>query len=215
MATMDEKRPPATTDSGPALPSDGARSDRRRRAHEVISAQRSYLDRLENELSEGLQLLSDELSRDFAQSLAQQASFTPDGTTGVDLRPQIDELNRQINAYLTDLEQARAAREQAQIDAGRLEQELRMRDVLLREAQSHEEQRRAELHAMRDQLADAQAHSSAAEERQERLRRELAAEREKASAAIEETKVQRRKLCANSRPSTPNEPPSSSGAKPN
>jgi chromosome segregation ATPase len=69
-----------------------------------------------------------------------------------------------------------------------------VRDVLLREAQGHEEQRRAELHALRDQLADAQAHSIAAEDRQERFRRELATEREKASAAIEETKVQRRKL---------------------
>lgn len=195
MATMDEKRSPAPPESGPATPSDGTRAERRRRAHDVISTQRSYLDRLENELSEGLQLLSEELSRDIAQNLAaQQASMLPEGTPGADLLPQIDELNRQIAAHAAELEQVRAAREQAQVDAARLEQELRVREVLLREAQGQQEQRRAELNALREQLADAQAQASDAQERQERFRHELAAEREKASAAIEETKVQRRKL---------------------
>lgn len=195
MATMDEKRPLAPSESGPASPSDGTRAERRRHAHDVITTQRSYLDRLENELSEGLQLLSEELGRDFARNLAtQQASLSPDGTPGVDLLPQIDELNRQIAAHLAELEQVRAAREQAQVESGRLEQELRVREVLLREAQGQQEQRRAELNALRGQLADAESQSVAAQERQEKFRHELAAEREKASAAIEETKVQRRKL---------------------
>lgn len=195
MATMDEKRPQAPSESAPASPSDGTRAERRRRAHDVISTQRSYLDRLENELAEGLQLLSDELGRDFERHLAtQQASLLPDGTPGVDLLPQIDELNRQIAAHLAELDQVRAAREQTQVESGRLEQELRVREVLLREAQAQQEQRRAELNDLREQLADAQSQSVAAQERQEKFRRELAAEREKASAAIEETKVQRRKL---------------------
>lgn len=193
MATMDEKRPQAPSESGSA--SDGTKAERRRRAHDVITTQRSYLDRLENELSEGLQLLSEELGRDFARNLAtQQASLLPDGTPGVDLLPQIDELNRQIAAHLAELEQVRAAREQAQVDSGRLEQELRVREVLLREVQGQQEQRRAELNALREQLADAESQSVAAQERQDKFRRELAVEREKASAAIEETKVQRRKL---------------------
>jgi chromosome segregation ATPase len=190
MATMDEKRPSAPPETGQA-PSDGTRAERRRRAHDVISTQRSYLDRLENELSEGLQLLSEELGRDFARNLAAQLS---EGTAGVDLLPQIDELNRQIAAHHAELEQIRAAREQAQVEAGRLDHELRVREVLLREAQGQQEQRRAEMNALREQLADAQSQSVAAQERQEKFRRELADEREKASAAIEETKVQRRKL---------------------
>src|SRR4029079_16281967 len=160
MATMDEKRSPAPSDSGLAAPSDGARADRRRRAHDVITSQRSYLDRLANELSQGLQLLSEELSRDFARSLAaQQSSVLPEGTPGVDLLPQIDELNRQIAAHLAELEQVRAAREQAKVEAGRLEQELRVREVLLRDAQGQQEQRRAELNALREELADAQSQS--------------------------------------------------------
>ena len=162
----------------------------------MITTQRSYLDRLENELSEGLQLLSEELGRDFARNLAtQQAAALPDGAPGVDLLPQIDELNRQIAAYLAELEPGpRRARASAGRSGPAGPRTARSRSVDCARSQGQQEQRRAELNSLREQLADAQSQSVAAQERQEKLRRELAAESEKASAAIEETKAQRRKL---------------------
>ena len=73
MATMDEKRSPATSESAQRRAGRNKSRTPPPRARR-FSSQRTYLDRLENELSQGLQLLADELSRDVARNLAQQAS---------------------------------------------------------------------------------------------------------------------------------------------
>jgi hypothetical protein len=189
MATMDEKRPITTPEPSQVPLSDGMRGERRRRVHEVLSTQRQYLDQLENELTEGLQNLAEEINRSLAQSRAEQLA-----SGQADLQPQVDELNRQLAAQQDELTQDRAARTELQAEISRLEQELRARDVLLHESQAQQEQRRTELATAREQLADLQSQSAAAQERQEQLRRELADEREGSLTAQEETKAERRRM---------------------
>jgi chromosome segregation ATPase len=183
MASTDEKRPAAAAEVSQALP-DGARSERRRHVQEVLSVQRQSLDRLENDLAHGLRALGDEISRNLAEG----------GPAAPDLKPQLDELNRLLGAERAELERHRAGWEQARIDLGRLEQELRVREVLLREAQAQQEQRLSELAMARDQLVEARTQASVANERQEQLRRELAERQQQAVAAEEETTAQRRRI---------------------
>jgi chromosome segregation ATPase len=178
MASMDEKRPLAIYDATQALDPNAARMDRRRNAHDVLSLQRQSLDRLENELLEGLRSLGDELARSFVEDrAARQAEIRED------LRPQLDELNRQLASAKAELESNRANWEQARIDAGRFEQELRVREVLLREAQAQQEHRISELAMLREQVFDAKAQSAVATERLEQLRREVAERNQNANTA--------------------------------
>src|SRR4029078_10535083 len=74
MATMDEKRPGGTPEGGQAPASDAARGERRRRAHEILATQRSSLDQLENQISEGLRQLADEVARELSNREAEFAA---------------------------------------------------------------------------------------------------------------------------------------------
>jgi chromosome segregation ATPase len=178
MASMDEKRPLAIYDAAQALDPNAARMDRRRNAHDVLSLQRQTLDRLENELLEGLRGLGDELARSLVEDRAARQAEIRD-----DLRPQLDELHRQLASAKAELESNRASWEQARIDAGRFEQELRVREILLREAQAQQEHRVSELAMLREQLFDAKAQGSVATERLEQLRREVADRNQNANTA--------------------------------
>jgi len=178
MSSMEEKRPLAIYDATQALDPNAARMDRRRNAHDVLSLQRQTLDRLENELLEGLRSLGDELARSFVEDRAARQAEVRD-----DLRPQLDELHRQLASAKAELDSNRASWEQARIDAGRFEQELRVREILLREAQAQQENRLSELAMLREQLFDAKAQGSVATERLEQLRREVADRSQNVSTA--------------------------------
>jgi DNA repair exonuclease SbcCD ATPase subunit len=91
---------------------------------------------------------------------------------------QIEELQVQLEASQASQAAAAAAR----IEAGKLEQELRVREALLAEAQTRQETCRVELATALEQLQDAQAQLALAHERQKELRREVAAAQNTARA---------------------------------
>ena len=190
MTSTDEKCP--ATGPGDSSAIEGPHGERRRRAHEVLSVQRSHLDRLENELTEHLQQLIEEVAQ--SARLGESAAGQGESAAVAALQSQFEALKRQYAALDTESEQLRGQSEQAQIERGRAEQELRIRDTLLKEAQGNDEQRRVELATLRERLADAEAQLAATRERQTALERELADQRERAGAERDETKAQRRRI---------------------
>lgn len=195
MATMEEKRPAATDVR--ESPPENSRVERRRKAHELLALQRVQLDRLEGDLAEQLREMAEEITRHLAegyadQAAAMQAVAAQNGDS--DLHPQIEELTRLLAARQAELEQTRLGREQAQLELARMEQEMRVREALIRDLQAQQDQRRSDTVAKDEQLADAQAQLALAHERQDELRRELESLREKIEAAQEATKDQRRRL---------------------
>ncbi len=76
----------------------------------------------------------------------------------------------------------------------RAEQELHVRETLLKEAQGHVEERRVETAEAREQLADAQAQLVAARARQLTLEEELCRQRDQLAEENEATKTQRRRI---------------------
>jgi DNA repair exonuclease SbcCD ATPase subunit len=191
MATMDEKCL-APGDGGEQASLEGPNGERRRRAHEILSEQRSHLDRLENELAEQLQQLADEVAD--SVRLAESVSGAGESGALAGLQAQFEALKEKFGALDAENEAARRELEQAQLERGRFEQELRVRDALLKESQSHEEGRRVELATIRERLADAEAQLAAAREQHAALERKLADLREQADAEHEETKAQRRRI---------------------
>lgn len=193
MASTDEK----TLATGPgderSSPVEGAHGERRRRAHEVLSVQRSHLDRLENELTEQLQQLADEV----AQSVSLAESIAGDegeSAALAALQSQFDTLKRQFATLDSENDQLRKQLEEAQFQGGRAEQELRVRDALLNETQANEERRRIELAAAREQSAETEAQLAASRQRQRALETDLADGLERAAAEQEKTKAQRRRI---------------------
>jgi hypothetical protein len=196
MATVDEKSAAMPNAEGGMTPQ-SVPGERRRRAQEVLSAQRLLLDRLENELPEQFERLAERIARDLAQSQAEQlAQLDACKALGpaVDLQLQLDPLRQQLAARQEELDRAAAQLEQARLEGGRCEQELRVCQSLLHGAQAQQDERRIEFAALSEHLADAQAQMTAARERQDQLRRELAEERERCVVQQEETKAQRRRV---------------------
>jgi chromosome segregation ATPase len=195
MATMEEKRP-AAVEVRESLP-ENTRVERRRKAHELLAVQRVQLDRLENDLSEQLREVAEEIARHLGEQYADQAAVLQAAAAhdaGSDLQPQIEELSRLLAARQSELEQARLGREQAQIELARLEQQLQLRETLVSDLQSQHAQRRSESVARDELLADTQSQLALARERQNELRRELEAERDRAEQLVDATRNQRRKL---------------------
>jgi hypothetical protein len=193
MASTEEKSLAKGPGAEGVWPGGGPMSERRRRAHELLSAQRSQLDRLEVDLAEQLQNLADEVAE--SVRLAEAASGQPGEAAAVAaLQVQLEAVQRQLAALEVETERQRGELEQAQLARGRAEQELRVRDALLKEAQSHEEASRVELASFRERAADAEAQLNAARERHAALERELTQEREQLAAEREETKAQRRRI---------------------
>jgi chromosome segregation ATPase len=193
MATMEEKSLGTGAGSDYALPLEGPHGERRRRAHEVLSAQDAYLERLEQTLTEQLQHLAGEV----AQSVERAQTVSGDRSESAAiaaLQAQFDVLKQQFTALDAECEELRRLNEQAQLDRARSEQELRVRETLVKEAQSYGEQRRVELATLREQLADAQAQLTAARARQQALDQEIAVTREQFAAKEEDTKSQRRRI---------------------
>jgi chromosome segregation ATPase len=190
MASTDEKCPATGASDSSAV--EGPHGERRRRAHEVLSVQRSHLDRLENELTEQLQQLIEEVAQ--SARLAESAAAQGESAALAALQSQFEALKRQYAALDSESEQLRGQLEQAHVERGRAEQELRIRDTLLKEAQGNDEQRRVESATLRGRLTDAEAQLAAARERQSALERELASQPERAGAEREETKAQRRRI---------------------
>ena len=193
MATMEEKSLGTGAGSDYALPLEGPHGERRRRAHEVLSAQDAYLERLEQTLTEQLQHLAGEV----AQSVERAQTVSGDRSESAAiaaLQAQFDVLKQQFTALDAECEELRRLNEQAQLDRARSEQELHVRETLVKEAQSYGEQRRVELATLREQLADAQAQLTAARARQQALDQEIAATREQFAAKEEDTKSQRRRI---------------------
>jgi chromosome segregation ATPase len=192
MATMDEKCL-APGDGGEPASLEGPASERRRRAHETLSAQRSQLDQLENQLAEQLRQLADEMAESLR--LAESAS-TREGESGAlaALESQFAALKGKFASLDAESDALRRELEQSQLDRGRLEQELRVRDALLKEAQGHAETSRVESATVRERLADAEAQLAAAHEMQSALEHKLVELREQAAAEQEKTKAQRRRI---------------------
>jgi hypothetical protein len=190
MATMDELRPAILPDLDQARASKVSPSELRRRAHEILSTQRSQLDRFEHELNERLQQLGDQIAQDLASNQAEQVCAARQSVEGAEVEP----LREQLAARETELTVARAALDDARLESKRLEQDTRIHEALLVEAQKEQEERRVAWTAFQEQLADAQAQLAAARIRQEELCLELAGERERASAEREKTKTQRRRI---------------------
>lgn len=192
MATTEETSPSSGPDNEFSAAVEGPYSERRRAARELLARQRTQLDRLENELPEQLQQLVDEV----AQSARMAEAAATDGESAAlsALQAQFEALKNQYATLDAETEQLRGQLEQAQVERGRAEQELRVRETLLKEAQAGDEQRHVELATIREQLADAQAQLTAAHQRQAALDRELAEEREQAVTQREETKAQRRRI---------------------
>lgn len=189
---MDEKCLAPGEGDEPSSP-EGPNNERRRRAHDVLAAQRSHLDRLENDLAEQLEQLAAEVADSvrLAESVAGQ-----EGESGAlaALQSQFEALKDKFAALDGESEALRRELEQARLERGRLEQELRVRDALLKDAQGKEEAGRVESATLRERAADAEAQLSAAHERQTAIERKLADLREQTAIAEEETKAQRRRI---------------------
>jgi DNA repair exonuclease SbcCD ATPase subunit len=193
MATMEEKSlgSGGGVEHGSAL--EGPNGERRRRAHEILSAQVGYLDRLECELVEQLQHLAVEVRQSVQLAEATGGDLGESAAVAA-LQAQLDSLRQQLAALDAQSEQLRQQTEQARLDQARVEQDLRVRETLLKESQSRDEERRVELAILREQLADSQAQLNAARARQTAIEQELEAQRERFEAQQEETKAQRRRI---------------------
>jgi chromosome segregation ATPase len=194
MATLDEKGA-LTPDPDGDWPS-SALVERRRRAMEVLAAQREKLDHLENALPDELQRLAEQIGHDLVQSqvehLAKQAG--EGSQAGAELQLQLDQLHHQLGVRQTELEHLVTELEHARLEAARFEQELRVCQALLEGAHSQSEQRRLEYAAIQEKFDDVQAQLAAAHDRQAELRHQLAEQRELNVVQQEETKAQRRRL---------------------
>jgi hypothetical protein len=193
MASTEEKRlAPSHGDESPS-PGENARGEERHRAREILAEQRSQLDRLENELTEQLQHLADEV----AQSV--QLAETVAGQTGESaaltaLQAQFDALKQQFAALDAENERLGKVLEEAQLRQGRAEQELRVREALLKDTQANDEARAVEMAAVRQRLAEVEAQLAAAQKRHAELESELSEAREQVAAEQEATKAQRRRI---------------------
>ncbi|HEV3137889.1 MAG TPA: hypothetical protein VGZ26_08285, partial [Pirellulales bacterium] len=187
---MDELRPAAPPDLGQARASQVSPNELRRRAHEILSTQRSQLDRFEHELNDRLQHLADKVAEDLASNQAEQSSANRQSVESTQLEP----LRQQLAAREAELDATRAELDETRIAAKRLDQDARIRESLLAESQREQQQRRIALANVQEQLADVQAQSSA---QLEPLRRQLAAreaELEAARAELDETRIAAKRL---------------------
>jgi DNA repair exonuclease SbcCD ATPase subunit len=91
----------------------------------------------------------------------------------------VEILRHQLAIRQREMGMMSAALEEARVKAGRLEQDHRVSEALLRDSQSHQEQRRIELAMLHEKLADAEAELSVARQHQDELRRQLAQARER------------------------------------
>ncbi len=187
---MADQRPATVPDPRQVQASEVSPSERRRRAHEILSNQRSQLDRFEHELSERLRHLAEELTRDLASNQGQQFSAGQQAAEDAAIAP----LRQQLAAREAELAAGRAELDEARTRTARLEQDAHIHEALLAEAHAAQEQRRVALADCQEQLADAQAQLQCARTRQEELRLELVNQHERLSAEREETKTQRRSI---------------------
>ena len=193
MASTEEKRLAPSHGDEPSSPVEGTRGDRRRRAGEILSQQRSHLDRLENALTEQLQHLADEVAQ--SVRLAESVAGQPGESAALAAQQsQFEALTRQFAAL--DAENGRLGKllEETQLQYGRAEQELRVRDALLKETQANDEARSVEMATFRQRLADADAQLAAAQKRHAALECELTEARDQVAAGQEATKAQRRRI---------------------
>jgi hypothetical protein len=91
----------------------------------------------------------------------------------------VEVLRHQLAIRQREMGMMSAALEEARVKAGRLEQDYRVSEALLRDSQSHQEQRRIELAMLHEKLADAEAELIVARQHQDELRRQLAQARER------------------------------------
>jgi chromosome segregation ATPase len=192
MATTDEKCLTSGPVQDPDAPSEGPPGERRQRAREILQTQRSRLDRLESDLNDQLRQLAEELGE--SVRLSSSAASGEESAALVALQAQFETLKRQFDALDAEGESQRRQLEEALLERGRSEQELRIREALLKEAQGRDEESRLELAAQRERLADCEAQLAATRERHAALERELAEARDATAAEREETKAQRRRI---------------------
>ncbi len=176
-----------------APPLEGPHAERRRRAQDVLAAQDAYLERLETTLAEQLQQLATEVAQSVARADAAQAGHG-DADAIAAMQAQYETLKQQFVALEAECEQLRRQSEEAQVARAKSEQELRVRDALLKEVQSHDEQRRVELAGVREQLANLEAQLAAARGRAQALEQEVEQRREQLEGQLEDTKAQRRRI---------------------
>jgi chromosome segregation ATPase len=191
MATMEERS--LGTGAEHALPLEGPHGERRRRAQDVLAAQDAYLERLETTLAEQLQHLASEVAQSVALAEAAHAG-SGDADAIAAMQAQYDSLKHQFHSLDAESQSLRQQLEQAQVARAKSEQELRVRDALLKDLQAGDEQRRVELATLREQLADLQAQLAAARMRMQTLDKETEEQREQLEAQLEETKAQRRRI---------------------
>lgn len=176
-----------------ALPLEGPHGERRRRAQDVLAAQDAYLERLETTLAEQLQQLASEVAQSVA--LAEAAGTgRGDADAIAAMQAQYESLKQQFHALDAESQALRQQLEEAHVARAKSEQELRVRDALLKEVQSHDEQRRVELATLREQLADMEAQLAAARSRMQALETASESQREQLETQLEETKAQRRRI---------------------
>lgn len=174
-----------------APPAEGSSSDRRRRAQELLTSQRAQLDQLERALSERLQSITDEVARAAHGGQAEEGS--PSGSGASAPSPPVEALREQAAHHEREVERLRHEQERARIEIGKLEQELRVRDALLAEAQNLQQARCQELAAASEQLNLAQAQLETLRKQHEATREELAGTSEMLAEQKELLAAQRRK----------------------
>jgi chromosome segregation ATPase len=191
MATMEERSLGTGADHAPPL--EGPHGERRRRAQDMLAAQDAYLERLEATLAEQLQQLASEVAQSVALAEAANAG-RGDADAIAAMRAQYEALKQQFTALEAESQSLRQELEQTQVARAKSEQELRVRDALLKDMQASDEQRRVDLATLREQLADLQAQLTAARNRMQSLDKEAEEQREQLEARLEETKAQRRRI---------------------
>lgn len=190
-ATMDETTSPIPAE----LVADAARPDRRRRAREILSQQTSRLDRLEGELSQRLQQLTDEIAREMAAEGGQSAALVEAAHDArlTSLGAQIDQLRGDIAGREESLKRVTDELEQARIERGSLEQELRIQQALATEASARSEEARLQIASLGAQLADLQAQLTVACQRQDELRQQTQTQQQAWEQEREQLDAERRR----------------------
>jgi len=183
-----------TPDVPRELQTEAPTQNRRRRARELLLAQRQQLNRLENDLADQLQSLAAQLARESAAGVRSLSQSTGNAEECDQFRLQLQQVNAQLAARQASLVDCQSQLANARLESNRLEQELRIRDALLQDAQTQLEKRRLDWAALQEQLADSQAQAAAVRARLDDARQQLDALREGSQEVHQRTEDQRRKI---------------------
>jgi len=176
---MEEQRPGMTPDGDLTPTSEGSHGELHRRAHDLLAAQCSQIDRLEADLSEQLQRLAEEVSRELTQKTGEVAAAASQDTQRLAaFQDELERKNQQFAQLQAKFDQAQKQVEPLQAKIALLEQALHDRDAQI----THSQQQLTQLESSStENLAQVDQRAAKAEAETAQTRRQLDEARRKAT----------------------------------